>query len=181
MEASARMRSIRKRLGLAQRLHDDAYGGTLLHDMTEPDESRRVRRAFALNPVLPVEELRAAEGKLGVLFPEEYAAFLTTLGDGGRLLYSLRQVLLEGLPRDLQTPFTADSYSGYIEIEGDYDVDYWLIVSGRHRGEVWASESRLDDAGPRRLHAGLLDYYEARLANELATLRLVRRRMKASR
>ena len=55
------------------------------------------RKKLKLEPVIPSEEVASIEQKYGFQLPEEYRAFITTLGNGATLLIVMNCAHLQTL------------------------------------------------------------------------------------
>lgn len=129
---------------------------------------------YRLEAPLAVDEVADFERKYGITLPEDYRQFLTQLGNGGAgpdygifplgegeeeplpaiVLENLHQEFaLNGAWNDTSLLDTPELYYGYEIMTGAMPIstrgsalDYWLVVSGPRKGEIWF-DKRTDGDG----------------------------------
>jgi len=154
---------------------------------------------YRMNAVLPVDELASFEREYDVQLPQDYADFLTQIGNGGigpyYGLYSLAQSVADD-PRHkcrgfLASPFPlVEFFNPHDEEENATDdalfddryicgsivlshegCGYYdrLIITGPQAGQVW-SDGRVSDQGIAPLGCDFYTWYDRWLTDAIADL-----------
>lgn len=152
---------------------------------------------YQINPPLPLSELRAFEQQFGVTLPQDYADFLTQLGNGGMgphygLLPLAEAVDHEHRSREfLATPFPLTEYFNPYDADDETADDdcfrdqqicgsialshhgcgYFdrLVITGPQAGKVWTG-GRVSDQGIEPTGRDFFEWYFGWAADAVADL-----------
>jgi hypothetical protein len=153
---------------------------------------------YQMNPPLPMSELQAFERQFGMKLPQDYADFLTQLGNGGigpgYGLLSLAEAVKDPEQRCrefLATPFPHTEYFNPYDVDeatpdnecffdqhicgsialSHHGCGYFdrLVITGPQAGQVWI-DSRVSDQGIEPTGRDFFEWYYGWLSDALGNL-----------